>query len=85
MKEAETVLDDATDPSGNSVVLEQIAWARRAAESPRVTALTLFRLLLADQPEAATVTAILGATDTQIQTGVGRMVPRLAKGMLVNR
>lgn len=82
---AEDILDDASDPSGDSVALERIAWARRCAEGPRPMAVALLRLALADQPGGTSVAAILAATDSSIQSIIDKMVPRYAKGMLVNR
>lgn len=85
LRAAEAILDDAADPSGDTLVLERIAWARQTVQNPDSAAIALMRLALADSPPAATVAQILGVNETAIQTVVDKLVPRLAKGLQVAR
>jgi hypothetical protein len=85
LRAAEEIMDDDTDPSGNTAVLEQIAWARQTMSNPDSVALSLMRLALTDAPTSATVAQILGVSDAAVQTVVNKLLPRLAKGLQVTR
>lgn len=82
---AELILDDATDPSGDTITLERIAWARRTVENPDQAATNLMRLALADAGPALTVAQILAVNEPAIHAVVAKLVPRLAKGLQVVR
>ncbi len=84
LRAAEAIMDDATDPRGDTAVLERIAWARQTVQNPDAAAISLLRLALADAPPSATAAQILSVNETGIQNVVNKLVPRLAKGLQVS-
>lgn len=83
IRSASAILADQANPQGNTGLLDALAYARNAVRSPDSEKIPIFRMVLAGLPANRTVAQILdptSLTDQIIDTRVGEVLARLAKG-----